>query len=106
MDDRILRRDDGVIIDVTPTFGPPTRVVDLGPEHMQLLAYVDGTWRFRHLCDRGTRGILIAAPALQCGPHGDAHAITVADPLTVTPSILCPDCGLHGFVTGGVWRPC
>lgn len=27
------------------------------------------------------------------------------DPLTLTPSVLDPSCGLHGFVAGGVWVP-
>ena len=25
------------------------------------------------------------------------------DPLTITPSILCGECGLHGFITDGQW---
>lgn len=28
------------------------------------------------------------------------------DPLTVTPSVLCSDCGCHGFITNGVWVSC
>lgn len=28
-----------------------------------------------------------------------------ADPLTVTPSILCGSCGCHGFITNGEWVP-
>jgi hypothetical protein len=32
--------------------------------------------------------------------------VTQLDPVTITPSILCPDCGLHGFVTDGTWRSC
>lgn len=27
------------------------------------------------------------------------------DPLTITPSILCRTCGLHGFITKGRWVP-
>lgn len=103
-EDGFLRRDDGTIVDVTSAGA--TRVVELDPEHMALLAYVDGSWRFRHLCDRGERGILICAPALRCGSCGDGHQITSVDPLTVEPSILCPDCGTHGYVTAGVWVPC
>lgn len=35
-----------------------------------------------------------------------AHGWTVQQPapLTVTPSIKCQECGLHGFITDGVWR--
>jgi Family of unknown function (DUF6527) len=28
-----------------------------------------------------------------------------AEPLTVTPSILCKLCGCHGFITNGAWCP-
>lgn len=28
------------------------------------------------------------------------------DPLTLSPSILDPDCGLHGYIRGGRWEPC
>jgi hypothetical protein len=37
-------------------------------------------------------------------PRLDKHDVSGAvDRLTVSPSILC-DCGLHGFLTDGVWR--
>lgn len=26
------------------------------------------------------------------------------DPLTLTPSILCRECGAHGYITNGQWR--
>jgi hypothetical protein len=29
--------------------------------------------------------------------------IVQVDPLTVTPSIHCLDCGCHGFITNGEW---
>jgi hypothetical protein len=65
------------------------------------LHYPDGSVRIQHRCDRGTRGVIVAAPALQLSA---GHSITQAEPLTVTPSILCDDCGLHGFITDGAWR--
>lgn len=38
-------------------------------------------------------------------PRLDRHQISgPVDRLTVSPSVLC-DCGLHGFLTDGVWRP-
>lgn len=73
-----------------------------------LLFYADGTVRFRHRCDRGERGVIVCAPALQLdGGHSITTRDPVADkgtPVTVTPSILCSDCGTHGFVRDGQWR--
>lgn len=72
----------------------------------KLLFYVDGTVRFMHRCDRGERGVIVCAPALQLDA---GHTITTRDPImekvpvTVTPSVLCADCGTHGFVINGRW---
>lgn len=60
------------------------------------------SWRVRHRCDRGPRGVIVWAPTLTPGPAG--HVVHSTDPLTITASILCGDCGLHGFVTEGAWR--
>lgn len=41
-------------------------------------------------------------------PHGcDLIGWTVEteDPLTLSPSILCPECGHHGFIRAGRWVP-
>lgn len=59
--------------------------------------------RFRHRCDRGDRGVIICAPLLTEGEGGHVVTGTENGP-TVTPSILCPDCGTHGFITDGQWR--
>lgn len=69
-----------------------------------LLHYDDGTVRVAHVCDRGERGKVRCAPALQLD---GGHTIEVDDKgrSTVTPSIACPDCGLHGFATEGQWLP-
>lgn len=89
-----------------------TRRVDYGPSEREdvgagyaLLHFDDGTVRFEHECDSTTRGItIVCAPALRLG---DGHTITrSADRSTVTPSILCPDCGTHGYVENGAWRAC
>lgn len=64
----------------------------------RLLTYPTGEVRFEHRCDRGERGTIICAPALDA-----AHVITGEQEPTVTPSILCPDCGTHGFITNGRW---
>lgn len=83
---------------------------NLGPPY-RLLTYADGTVRFEHRCDRGERGTIICAPALQIG---NGHTVTYGlcprsdcqrthEVPTVRASILCPDCGTHGFITDGRW---
>jgi len=70
---------------------------------ISILFYADtGEVRFHHLCDRWAtgRGIIICAPLLQL-----AHAID-NDTKTITPSVMCTDCGTHGFVTNGSWNAC
>lgn len=66
----------------------------------RVLFYEDSTARFEHRCDRGDRGVVICAPAMQLD---NGHTILQADPLTISPSILCPDCGTHGFIRDGRW---
>lgn len=72
-----------------------------GPEY-RLLTYKDGTVRFEHRCDRGRRGSIVCAPALMIGK---GHTLTRnhnGKP-TVRASILCLDCGTHGYITDGKW---
>lgn len=73
-----------------------------GPSY-RLLTYPDGAVRFEHRCDRGDRGVIICAPALQIG---NGHTLTRNDRglPTVRASILCPDCETHGFITDGRWH--
>lgn len=66
----------------------------------RVLFYEDGTARFEHRCDRGDRGVVICAPALQLD---GGHRIVRDSPLTIEPSISCPDCGTHGFIREGRW---
>jgi hypothetical protein len=83
-----------------PDFTPDgwEAVVEVGP--VRLLRYRDGTYRVGHVCDRGDRGIIRCAPLL-----GEKHTVGWSGRPSVYPSILCPDCGLHGFVRGGQWVP-
>lgn len=69
---------------------------------MNVLFYADGSRRFEHVCDRrpGGRGVYVVAPLL-----GEGHRLVTLEPLTINPSIVCVDCGLHGFVLGGRWVP-
>jgi hypothetical protein len=91
-----------------PRFVPKGAHVPIkGSEHW-LVLYSEATSPrvrrvgFEHLCDRGDKGTIICAPALQLDGGGHTwDPVTV----TVTPSILCPDCGTHGFVRNGEWIP-
>ncbi len=74
-----------------------------GPAY-RLLWWSNTRVGFEHRCDRGQRGVIICAPRLQEG-----HNVTLdmgpggaAQP-TVNPSILCDDCGTHGFIRAGQW---
>lgn len=82
-----------------------TRIVDVSHDgrSYRVLFYGDGEVRFEHRCDRGERGVIVCAPLIQT--YNGAHRIVVDDPLTIQPSILCSDCGTHGFVTDGQWVP-
>ena len=63
---------------------------------------------FRHRCsswpdDQEPDGMLVKVVA----PRLSKHTITGPESaLTIRASILCPDCGLHGFVTDGAWAAC
>lgn len=71
---------------------------------LALLFYGDGTVRILHEC-RLIQGSgddrLVCAPALQLG---NGHVTGSRHSMTISPSILCPDCGLHGFVRAGRWE--
>lgn len=57
----------------------------------------------RHQCTRPTSWPPVEA-TLPIGPEG--WTTVQADPLTVTPSVHCTECGLHGFITNGAWAAC
>lgn len=63
----------------------------------------DGPPHFRHRC-LAKRGDSIheriAAPSLA------KHTVVSRDPLHLEASILCLDCGTHGFVRDGHWKAC
>lgn len=79
-----------------------TFVHNYGGPSFRVLWYPDGTARFEHRCDRRDRGVIICAPRLQTDIDG-GHRVVRNDPLTIEPSILCPDCGTHGFIREGRW---
>lgn len=80
------------------------RLVDHG--QIQTLWYPDGGVGIRHQCTRERDGLTVfVAPFLQL-QEGGGHTVVSENPVTVSPSIACGDCGLHGFLADGVWRDC
>lgn len=55
-------------------------------------------WRFQHICIEGRK----IAPALV--DHVVSFGRRGNEPPSVTPSVLCRDCGLYGFIEAGQWR--
>lgn len=65
----------------------------------RILHYEDGPSRFEHNCFKPGRGWIVCAPSLE------KHSVTKTGvTVTVAPSILCSDCGVHGFVREGIWH--
>lgn len=89
----------GEIPDVTPSDAQV--LVRLGGE-LQLVWTTVGGYRVRHVCNRRQdgRGTIICAPLLT------QHIIQFVPEAgyTVSPSILCSDCGLHGYLIANEWR--
>lgn len=52
-----------------------------------------------------TGGIEVVDEPQHVLPRGKEKCWTVVqrEPLTVVPSILCSECGTHGFITNGQW---
>lgn len=86
----------------------PLRSIDVG-EGLAVLVFADpiapAELGFRHECgrwpdDQEPDGEFVKVIA----PRLSLHTVTgPEDALTIRASILCPDCGLHGYVTDGRW---
>jgi hypothetical protein len=92
---------DTLLADMIASYGPCIHRWNVG-EHLgkplSVLKYPDETYRFAHTCDRGDRGVIRCAPLLSL------HTISTPDEgLNISPSILCSDCGIHGFVRNSEW---
>lgn len=83
---------------------PHVHRVEVGPG-LFLLGLEDDRFALEHHCRIVDGFQLVVSPRL------DKHQVMAPfDPetawrVTVQPSILCPDCGLHGFITDSVWVP-
>lgn len=60
-------------------------------------------YAMKHPCQRADDLVLIVAPRLDLHTIGEG-SIQGGD-ITIGPSILCPDCGLHGYIHAGRWEP-
>lgn len=59
----------------------------------------------RHVCRQfNSSERLINAPLIDT-VTGKLHHVVKDEPLTIERSILCPQCGLHGYITNGKWTP-
>ena len=82
---------------------------------MEIRHYPDGSWRFVHRCKAGDGRPVLNAPLLDADhivrlahdPHAEGFTqFPRSGPeLTITPSLHCLGCGLHGFVTEHRWNP-
>lgn len=74
--------------------GSVDQVIPAG-ERITILFMEDTSILLAHECAEGLVGLDIRP----------GHLVTTDLPLTVSPSILCPDCGLHGWVIKSTWEP-
>lgn len=52
-------------------------------------------------------GIMFDLPGVRDAfPDRELWMLARTEPLTITPSLLCSECGSHGWITDGVWVPC
>jgi len=63
-----------------------------------------------HNCVDGERksgGIMFDLPGMrEAFPGRPLWALVSLEPLTITPSVLCSECGHHGYIKNGRWEPC
>lgn len=80
---------------------PAVRSLPLDDDRLALVELTAGGFAVAHRCKEvGVGDRLVCDPALV------DHTVTGEWPaMTVRPSVLCPDCGLHGFITDGRWSP-
>jgi hypothetical protein len=72
---------------------------------IKLHFFDDGAVRFEHRCKIVYDEVLVCSPLLRTGEWGSGHAVERTEHgVNVTPSILCPDCLIHGFIHNSVWR--
>lgn len=64
-------------------------------------------WVHTHRDARDPDGVLCQSfCAVRPIDGSPVHSILQADPLSLSPSLKCRTCGVHGHVTNGQWEPC
>jgi hypothetical protein len=72
---------------------------EAGGQGVRLLWYDNGEVRVEHKCIAGDGSEIINAPIINHDVQFDAEGY-----VTVSPSVLCLGCGLHGFIEHSRWR--
>lgn len=82
-------------------------IYPLGPDVMAVVFPKGGAApHFRHRCFAKRDGAPDGVDERISAPSMAKHTVVSREPLHIEPSVLCVDCGLHGFVRDGEWRSC
>lgn len=60
---------------------------------------------YSHACDAGMRMRDWIPFSGRMWDTGYSWTVEQDDPITISPSLLCPTCKHHGFIRGGRWVP-
>lgn len=80
-------------------------VLDLGSGLTAELRLLDGELMGVELIHKAASGGKCSGGAWLPVTGPDRWELVSRDPLTLSPSILCRGCGLHGFIREGKWVP-
>jgi hypothetical protein len=83
--------------------------IDLGSDHwLEPIIQPDGTpygWYDHHVNPQTKKRCEGAVPRRNCRPGMQGWDVLSEEPLTLAPSLLCQQCGDHGWVRDGKWQP-
>jgi hypothetical protein len=86
---------------------PPEGAINLGHDTWMTKAYRDGAWVAIHEWHK--EGDFYGAGFIPFTGRMRAPVsweVLSEDPLTLSPSLACQQCGHHGFIRNGRWEPC